>query len=338
MGLPAAQPVHRDVHLSSAGTLDERFVASLACDVSFISDESVAPETLVAQQAGAARDPRHATLLWSIFDRLRREYDAGRLVAHPACVQMHIQQAMSGTIDFDDTDTPALLSFFDRINRVLFEHQTLAWLAESQFKLHLYGLGWESNSAFARYARGPIESDAMRLAVTRASRVNLAACVYGAVDGRVIEGIKAGGFYLLRYCPADVIERIFPPLWDFCQSHGIANNAQLSERATPAIRALIAYASRTIGAYVLDAWPDFVGVLRASAERGYTQSAAAVWPQYPSIAFSSRDELLGLVGRYLYDVPMRQRVADEMRKALVTRFEHVRVNKGISPPRAEAAA
>ncbi len=344
MGLPV-QPVHRDVAQTGAAAIDDRALASLACDVSFVSDESAPPETIVAahlQQLAEQQiaNPRTVTLYWTIFDRLRTVYDSGSIIAHPAAVMMHIRQAMSGGIDFDETHTPALLNFFDRINRVMFQHQTIAWFSESQFKLHLYGAGWESNNAVARFARGPIDSDTTRLAIHRASRINLAASVYGALDTRVIEGITTGGFFLMRYCPADVIERIFSPLWVYCAKHQIKSNFELNAHATPAVTSLLAYASRTIGVDVLQAWPDLVTTLRASADAGFTQSAAAIWPNYPAIAFSSRDELIGLISRYLYDVPLRQRTAEDMRKQLVARFEHVRINRQLlnAAPRNEVAA
>jgi len=114
---------------------------------------------------------------------------------------MLIRQTMTGDFGIDERQFQALASFFERVNGVMFQQQTLAWLAESQFKVHIYGNGWDANSFFARFARGPIDSDTTRLAIYRASRINLAANAYGAVDNRVIEGISAGGFYLMRYCP-----------------------------------------------------------------------------------------------------------------------------------------
>ena len=332
MGFLTSLPVHRDLDQSTLAPIDERTLASLACDVSFTSDDSTPADALVAREIERIGDLGQANVYWSIFDRLRTVYDAGQTIAHPAGVATRIRQAVG-----DDARFPELLSFFDRVNGVMFQHQTLAWLVESQFKVHLYGAGWENNSFFARFARGAIDSDATRLAIYRASRINLAASVYGAVDSRVTEGITTGGFFLMRYTPADVIERIFPPLWVYCSKHGITNNAQLKD-APPSVQSLLAFASSTVGVDVLDAWPDLVTTLQQSAEGGYSQSAGAIWPQYPAVTFSTRDELIGLVSRYLYDGPLRQRMAQDMRSQLVARFEHVRINRTLSTPRTEVAA
>src|SRR4051812_901482 len=114
MGLPSAQPVHRDIAQSIAAPLDERAMASLACDVAFISDDSTPAETIVAQHIERLGDSRAASLIWRIFDRLRCEYDAGGIVPHSACLQMHIQ-AMSDGAELDKTQVAALVNFFDRV-------------------------------------------------------------------------------------------------------------------------------------------------------------------------------------------------------------------------------
>jgi hypothetical protein len=324
-----AQPVYRD--FADAGSIGQR---SLACDLSFVSDDSTPPHTLVARQVERLKNPNFAAVWWDVFDRLRRD----EVVAHRARVMWHVHSALeAAALKLDQNWIDAIGRFFDQVNQVMFQHQTLDWLAEAQFKLHIYGVGWESHPKLARFARGEIEGDSMRLAIHRASRINLSSSVYGALTTRVSEGIGAGGFFLLRFTPADLIERFFPPIRDFCAQHGIETNAQLAEQSTPAIRGLLDFAGRTIGVHPLHGWPDFVGELNRAADAGYTRSAAAVWPEYPAVAFGSKDELLGLVERYLYDVPLRQRVADDMRRELRRRFEHVTVNRRIATPTEVAA-
>jgi hypothetical protein len=50
---------------------------------------------------------------------------------------------------------------------------------------------------------------------------------------RVLDGIAGGGFYLMRFCPADIIERFYPPLAAFCQQQGITTNAKSAATANP---------------------------------------------------------------------------------------------------------
>ncbi|MEA2734210.1 MAG: hypothetical protein QOE14_661, partial [Humisphaera sp.] len=209
---------------------------------------------------------------------------------------------------------------FNEVNQVLFQHETLSWLAgDASFKIHLYGNGWDQHPLLARHARGAIRDERMARTIFRASKINLATAAYGAVTPHVLEGIGDGGFFLMRFCAADVIERFYPPLLDFCARERIRSNEELSERATPGVRALLAFASRTMGVDVLRDWPDFVPNLRSSSAQGRSHCAAVLWPdEYPAVCFSSRDELLNLVAKFLYDAPERRELAERMRRQLVS--------------------
>jgi hypothetical protein len=323
----AAQPVYRHIADASSAPIDPSTLARLTCDISFVSDDSTPPETLVAREAERLQRFVSPAVMWDIFERMRGEYASGAILPHSSIVTRRIRQArLSAGVELQNDQLQPLVNFFDHLNRVMFQHQTIAWLAGGDFRLHLYGRGWNEHATFGKFARGEIDGDAMRIAVLRASRINLAANVYGVVDARVVEGVSVGGFFLMRFCPADLMERFFPPLHAFCDQQQITSNADLAERATADVRRLMEFASRTLGVDVLDAWPDFPGELRAADEAGYARSAATIWPQYPGVCFSTRDELIGLVGRYLYDVPERQRVADEMRRQLAGRMQRQQRN------------
>jgi hypothetical protein len=114
-----------------------------------------------------------------------------------------------------------------------------------------------------------------------------------------------------------VIERLYPPLIDFCACERIHTNALLAEQATPGVRELLAFASRTLGVDVLNDCPDFVPQLLSLRAQPRSRSAAVLWPEhYSQVCFSSRDELLNLAGKFLYDQPQRRALADAMRRQL----------------------
>ena len=324
-----AKPQYQGGHNVAAATdvarLDEAALAAFGCDVSFISDDSTPAEDLVARAAEAAPSHDLKHLLWEIFERCRADYRAGSPIQHTAAVATRIRQAYA-TLGVQPTPQQhaELLGFFVEVNRVLFQHETLGWLThDANFKLHLYGRGWEKHPTLARHARGPVGNDRVRQAIYRASKINLSASPFGAVTPHLLEGIGAGGFFLMRFCAADLIERFFPPLIDFCARERIHTNAALSDQATPGVRELLAFASRTLGVDVLREWPDFVPhllSLRAQPRDG--RSAAVLWPEhYPQVCFSSRDELLALAAKFLYDQPQRRALADAMRRQLANPAE-----------------
>ena len=308
--------------------MDEAALAPLRCDLSFISDDNTPAETLVSLEANQIDCPATRRLVSDCFERIRSEYDQGGFLAHPAQLVHRIRHAAAACgIGPGELRLAPLLKLFDRINRALFLEQTLGWLAGCDFKIHLYGQGWDRHEKLARLSRGPVESDAHRRAIWRASRINLAAAPNGAVGDPVSDGILAGGFFLLRFCPADVIERLYPPIYRFCVDQRIETNARLDLAAPPGIRSLVQFASRTLGIDVLAEWPDFVPHILATCASDQTRCAAVLWPDdYPRVAFSSRDELIALATRYLYDGPERLRRADAMRRALREQTSHVKVS------------
>src|SRR5829696_7620122 len=153
----------------------ESALREFGCDVAFISDDSTPAETLVADEiARCQQSPPAQRLLTETFDRLRLVYDLGDVIRCPAQLQTIIaRSAAASEFALSGEQADALLAFFGRINRTLFQHQALAWLCDTDFKIHLHGHGWEQHPQLARYARGAAESEEIGEAITRSSKITL---------------------------------------------------------------------------------------------------------------------------------------------------------------------
>jgi hypothetical protein len=310
----------------ASGAVDASALAAFGADVSLISDDGLPAEAVLAAEMERAATPESRRLLADIFERLHAIYVAGEMIPHPAIVlQLIRRSALACSIELSAQESGGLVAFFDHLNRILFQQQTLAWLIACEMKVRIYGAGWDQNPVFVSMAKGPLENEPMRSIIWRASRINLALGPFGAADDRVLDGINAGAFYLMRFCPADVIERFYPPIGLFCRQNKITTNAELRERGSQGVKRLVTFASRTLGMNILVDWPDFVPHILEVTAGGKCRSAAALWSNYPAISFSSRDQLLARCERFLYDVPARQRVADEMRRELAEASRRVRV-------------
>jgi len=315
-------PASAPASVAAPEALDETALAAFACDVAFVSDESLSADALVADAAEQLPEPDLRPVLLSAYERIRGIYETGEqggMIAHPSRLRAIVRQAATPHgIDPFAHSLQLLLPFFDRVNRILFQQQTLAWLQGSDLKVHVYGHGWENHPALGELARGPITDAKMHRAVWQASRIHLAASPFGAATEEVQAGIRdSGAFYLMRFCPADLIERFYPPIADFCRSRGIKTTLELRSLAPRAMRKLIGFASRTLGMDVLSEWDEFVPhILDLTASDAPARSAAAIWSGYPAVCFHSRDELLAQCTRYLYDVPQRRRLAEQMRREL----------------------
>ena len=333
MGL-IARPAHPN---APGAAVDESTLAAFGADVSLISDDGLPAEMLLPPELERARAD-HRPLLTKTFEHLRAVYQAGEMVPHPASVLMLLgRSAAECSMTLSADEARPMLGFFDHVNRVLFQHQTLSWLAACEMKIRVYGLGWERHPLFNKFAMGPIEDNQTRTLIWRATRINLALGPYGVASERVLDGIAGGAFYLMRFCPADVIERFYPPIASFCQQHKITTNGDLKERATHGIKRLLTFASRTLGMNILVDWPDFVPHVLEVAASGKCRSAAALFSSYPAVCYHNRDELLARCERFLYDGPARQRLADEMRRELAEASRRVRVSVNRSVASSELA-
>src|SRR5438874_3660797 len=87
-----AQPVYRDAP-ATLPRIDESTLAALACDVAFVSDESVPAHVLVARQIEHLPQPDIAGAMWELFDALRGEYEVQSFVPHPAFIADRVRQS-----------------------------------------------------------------------------------------------------------------------------------------------------------------------------------------------------------------------------------------------------
>src|SRR4030095_12213459 len=90
----------------------------------------------------------------------------------------------------------------------LYRPQGLRWARagakELGLSLGLYGNGWDAHPEFARCARGPIAYGDELRDLTRRSAINLQIVPSLCLHQRLLDGLAAGGFFLVRENPNDV--------------------------------------------------------------------------------------------------------------------------------------
>jgi hypothetical protein len=309
------------------------------CDVAYLC-ESAAPAPAPAQSLLTARleqpqPGRQRQALRQVFDQLSRIYDAGGVLAHTAHVERMLGEAM-GPANGDGVDPQPLVDFLaGPINDALAREQAMLWLADSGLKINLYGDGWEKHPVLRIFARPFDGSDAQRSAIAKSSKIILRLTPTPADDPWLMQALDSGAFFMTRYFPQDVVARIFRPLYRFVIGAAITSDEQLMAMAPPGILRLLDFARQTLGVSVYEAYPSFVTMLRKSGNTGFVESIALL-PEYDRVAFSSRAQLLDLIGQYLYDEPERRRIASAMRLALTNRNNGNGTPAVAAPPSAAA--
>ena len=301
----------------------ERFT----CDVSFVSHASTPAEVLVQREIDKSALRQAKRFLAATFEQLRAVYDAGGFVTEAGQIKRMIRDAMRAC-GVETSDLSSVLDFFiQRVNNALFRQQAIAWLAEADVNLHLYGRGWEEHPRFKKYARGVADNERQLSAIYLASRINLQVTPFGAVHQRLFDGLSAGAFFLLRHCTGDECDVIYRDMWRWCEAGKVRSGEQFFRQAPPHIRAMIDRIIRLTGedpSQIADTF--FVG-LEEMASAGFTRSPATLWPdEYPRVSFRTRDDLHGLVRHFLAASDERAQIASSMR---ATMLEHM-TYKGVT--------
>ncbi len=185
-----------------------------APDVVYVSNASQTVDVLVDQLADEhASQPAVAQLIRAVSRHLRDAYARGECVYTIAEVhRVLLEQA--GRLDLRMTDDGAFAAkmaarLFATVNNALYRQQALEWAAGAcervGLSLGLYGAGWESHPRFSRFARGSVAYGQDLEVLTRSAKVNLQIVPYMFLHQRWLDGIAAGGFFLIRAHPMDTL-------------------------------------------------------------------------------------------------------------------------------------
>jgi hypothetical protein len=202
------------------------------------------------------------------------------------------------------------------------------WAVQRGRSFRLYGRGWDRRPELARYACGPIAPGRDFARACRAAAICLHAGVNSALHQRVLDGLCAGGFYLLQYRPSDwvasmtraIYERIRgrrPPLHlspaDLPEPHATTWADLLRNRGDDPAR------GQTIT-------PELMAILRLECELNLRPTPGALWPAMipatphaaaaASVVYRDGDELRSKLDRFVDAHAERAAIAADMRRAV----------------------
>lgn len=325
--LPA--PVGVNTDRFAPAVLSKEDTDRYACDVSYVGHASK-PADLLMQDQLSRVDVATAALLRDIFDQMRAHYDnGGGVLGRPSLLRMVEQTAAARSLQVGE-QLEAIAGFFTHtIGNALFRHQTLHWLADMDVNVHLYGRGWEDHPRFSRFARGVADNRQQLVKIYQASKINLQVIPHGAVHQRMLDGLAAGGFFLVRHSVGDEVGRHHKQLWEYCQAHGITSNEQLQATAAndPALRQLLREIDILEGYAELPREYDVFSVNQVHADTGFLVAAASVWPEYDQVAFASKAQLEERIAYFLPRPEERQRLAMAMREPVIRHCSYQSINQ-----------
>lgn len=300
-------------------------------DLAFVSNASKTPEKhreeLLEESIGA---PKFREVLAETCDTLIDRYRRGECVADFHGIGAILDRAMRHAgIGFQNhAHRRGIASrLFEGINNALYRQQAMRWAAEiaqeKGLSLALYGNGWENHPDFAAYARGPIAYGPELEAMTRGTRINLQIVPYFALHQRLLDGLVAGGFFLVRRHPTD---DLLPGL-----AHFLDENFSSDVRSIPDARdaargdvssELEGWIERCAGIADLGIEIDVVQWARSCQEAELLTGHREALPGLSEISFNGPAELRERIERFLASPEEAARLADRQRVAIESRLTH----------------
>jgi hypothetical protein len=211
----------------------------------------------------------------------------------------------------------------------MFRQTALEWVADycaaHGRTLRLFGRGWERHPRFAPYAAGSVANGRPLRAAYQATTINLQINGYGAVHPRLLDGLAAGGFFLIRQAPFDLLAEPVRRLLQAVERHSICPDREYPEHEVPdfasAIHAVEQICGQRPAATPRIAADDLDHYFELAADN-FRRTAAAAFTRYAEVSFGSKDSFFGRAQYFLERSRERSEIALEMRDQVVRTFSY----------------
>ena len=210
--------------------------------------------------------------------------------------------------------TNLIMRLFNSLNNTLYRQQAIRWAVkvaqELGLTLALYGQGWEKNKEFARYAKGPVAYGKDLEELTRRAKINLQIVPFSCLHQRLLDGLVAGGFFLIRHHPLDDLRADLAAWLEDLEPYirQIRDTKDLPLSRRDEIKRL----TDAINAMTLDGDNDPIKTYRRHQEEG-VEYLYNVLPRHDEVTFSDQKSLRAKVVSFLADSDRRVDVAEAQR-------------------------
>jgi hypothetical protein len=327
-GVPASRPIDRPDDRPEVGPTSDD--TELLCDVAYATSHSQSPAEF------------HANFRQRCDEPLRRLVD----LCYEELLALNRRSELNGGLWPDrflwlkEQSLGIELSAEQRANLAaeyvrlladrLIRHQTVEWTADwadaTGARFHLYGNGWESQPRYAKYARGFLRHGPLLGRAFRAAGVNLHAGCNPALHQRVLDGLAAGGFFLVRRHAHDISHRTWSAIYELVRQ----NRLHVGQSYVPADlpppldqeHALILRMSGYDPAIPATLTAEYLETLKSIYESQSTTIAGKLWPQFDRVTFGTQSELAERLEYFRTHADERQAIAAAMRAGVLETFTY----------------
>ena len=326
--------VPTDERTYSAARLPEAELAPHRCDLSFVSNQSTPPQHFYEQRRQRfGEDPGVRRIIDYVYDALVRSFaEQPQTARNNAWWLLDRAREELGLAPASSEARDTLMRYYlQPLAELMFRQSTLEWVADycdrTGRTLHLYGNGWDAHPRLARYARGAANNGRELRAIYQASAVNLQ--IFGAgstLHQRLLDGLAAGGFFLIRYTPADMCHAPTQRALAALRECDLAVDTNYDPADVPQVAAAMQAMARHNG------WEERPGPVRVPAiskqswedleATGFRQITGAVFPEYGDVSFGSAAEFERRADHFLAEPAQREPIVTAMREVVVSRYSY----------------
>lgn len=305
--------------------------AEFACDLAYATHASEPPALFHQLTRQRAQSPPESKWMDAVYESMLTLSQRGMLNGSLHFDVFADRIALQLGFTIDATLRGRLVAEYVRplADRFL-RHQTAEWAANWARRnggtFHLYGNGWDRLEQFAPFARGPLAHGWQLGAAFRSAKVNLHAGCNPALHQRVLDGLAAGGFFLIRKHGADVSHRVARALFDWMASHNPEFPINISSSdLPPGIRSEFLELRRFNG-YGPDEPMILTRLVFDHFQRLFVtnevQLAGQVWPEIDRIVFATEEDFASRIDHYLKNEAEREAIAGSMRRVALDRYSY----------------
>ncbi len=300
-------------------------VDRFACDVSYVSHASQTPQQFHEQERAQHGSEAMKRLLDSLYEIVPEVLARYRTMRGPVPSLLLKEACRRTGVSVSDPDARARLSgwYLWRLGDRWFRHEALAWAAAWSRRtgrtLRIYGNGWEDHPTLAEFAAGPAANGRELLCIYRASRINLQLMPAGFIHQRALDGLAAGGFFLSRLVPTDVLGKTLRAMVGRACELGLGDTRALVDCRDGRLRSLLSDYFGEGLAHVDPDELDWLRILQVQAELEYPDE---LFPRFQDVVFDSAEEFAQRAELFLDDGSARESLAREMRAVVLDKLSY----------------
>lgn len=295
-----------------------------ACDVAYATTHSQTPEA-IHESFRKNSAPNVVKFLDAAYDELvalasRSELNGGLALA--SFVE-RIEAATGVELSEDDRTTLAE-DYVRPLTDKLLRHQMVEWASDwaeqTGRRFHLYGNGWDAHPKYRKYSRGFVKHGPDLGRAFRAAKINLHTGCNNALHQRILDGLSAGGFFLIRRHADDVGYPLWEAIDRVMRERNLTPGVELCWKDMPPPWDQ-RYASilRMRGLYPHMRMPitqAFLDRFEKVRDAEVSPTAGRIWPELDEVMFDTKDEFVERLEHFLANDEQRFDVAASMRRRM----------------------